>query len=145
MWIIKTVIAVLVFSVASFGQNPYRQHPYADDTHTPTGRFWQEMAEVEKGAYLMGVFTGLRLALVNAARDGKCQNLGTIMDVPPAAVIDDYVKEFDKLYSDSENLPINIQFAWTYVNTKLKGTRTKEQLEKLLIKLRQDAASHVQR
>jgi len=67
------------------------------------------------------------------------------MDVPPAAVIDDYVKEFDKLYSDSENLPINIQFAWTYVNTKLKGTRTKEQLEKLLIKLRQDAASHVQR
>jgi hypothetical protein len=140
----KTVVAVLAFSVASFGQNPYRQHPYVDDTHTPNGRFWQEMAEVEKGAYLMGVLHGLQIALVNAVRDGKCQNVGSLLNVPPAAVVYDYEKEFDKLYSDSENLPINIQSAWTYVNTKLKGTRTKEQLERLLIKLRQDAASHVQ-
>ncbi len=67
------------------------------------------------------------------------------MDAPPGAIIDDYENEFDKLYSDGENLQINVLLAWSYVDAKLKGNLTREQLKKMLIGLRQDAARHVQR
>jgi hypothetical protein len=53
----------------------------------------------------------------------------------------DYEKELDVLYGDTENVLINLRMGWLHCNTKLKGTRTRDALEKDLINLRQSAAT----
>ena len=112
----------------------------------PNGRFWRDTPHIAKMMYLTGIGHGLEIAVARAATDSKCsEKLGSIADAPAGAIIDDYEKELDKLYGESENLQINILMAWTYMDLKLKGTKTKEYLEKMLIDLRQSAAMHVQR
>jgi len=136
----KMAAAALALSTLSFGQRAY-----LDDHQMPNGRYWRDTPHIAKLLYLTGITHGLQIALIRAAMDSKCsEKLGSIVDAPPGAIIDDYEKELDKLYSESENLQINIMMAWTYVDLKLKGTLTKEYLEKMLIGLRHDAASHVQ-
>ena len=137
----KALLLVLVFSPAVFAQNLYM-----DDSQIANGRFWRETPHIAKMMYLIGVGHGLQIALVRAGTDGKCpEKLASIVDAPPGAIIDDYENEFDKLYSYGENLQINVLLAWSYVDAKLKGNLTREQLEKMLIGLRQEAARHVQR
>ena len=48
----------------------------------------------------------------------------------------DYVKELDALYLDRENLPIPITTAYMWVNLKLKGELSKQELQRKLLDLR---------
>jgi hypothetical protein len=48
----------------------------------------------------------------------------------------DYVKELDALYLDRENLRIPITTAYMWVNLKLKGELSKQELERKLLELR---------
>jgi hypothetical protein len=138
-----TATMILFLSVLG-GTKAVGQNPYVDDNQEVNGRFWQHMTEREKGMYLIGVSHGLQVARKKVMANTKCPDavLG-IVDVS-AGILDDYRFEFDKLYTDSENLPLNLITAFGYVDLKLKGTETKDDLEKLLISLRQTAAKHVQ-
>jgi len=54
----------------------------------------------------------------------------------------DYIKELDVPYQDRENLNIPVMVGYNYVNSKLKGASTKEELERKLIELRKAIAKY---
>ena len=136
--IAKSVLVLLALSATGFGQNPM-----LDDMKVFNGRFWRSMPHTEKVMYLIGVEHGIKLGIMKSAANGKCaEALGLVEG--SGATIDDYEKEFDKLYGEGENLQINTMMAWTYLDMKLRGNHTKDYLENKLIELRQLAAKHVQ-
>jgi hypothetical protein len=133
----KTFFLGLALSAALFGQNQS-----IDDDHVPNGRFWRTMTHREKIIYLTGLGQGIELASIIAAVHTP-EVIAWVKDAVPSAFnTGDYERELDALYNDTENVLINLQMGWLHCNTKLKGTWTKEALEKDLISLRQSAATH---
>jgi hypothetical protein len=53
--------------------------------------------------------------------------------------VNDYKKEFNKLYDEGENVEIPIWLAFRYISLKLEGTHKAEYLEDFLIGLRKSA------
>jgi len=92
------------------------------------------MPDTTKLFYVQGIKDGLTIAaysLPPEVRAAVIENTQTSGFYPG-----DYVKELDKLYTESENLNIMVPLAYQYVTTKLKGASTAQELEQRLIELR---------
>jgi hypothetical protein len=110
----------------------------ADETYLthgrPNGRIWQGMNAAQKNGFVVGIDEGLFIALLSvdsATRD-------KIMSRYPKDELDpsDYAIEMDKIYAERENINIPLFMAYTWVQRKLKGDLTKDQLEAELRRLR---------
>jgi hypothetical protein len=118
------------------------QNPMMDNDGVANGRFWRAMPNGEKVVYLQGLFHGMQLAGV-AVEVKYPDAYATILAMTPSGFsFNDYQREMDTLYQDTENLLINFRWAWTYCSMKLKGTSTKKELETELIRLRQIASKN---
>lgn len=126
----RALLASLLLLPVSLGQV---QKP--GDVMAITGRAWEALTEMDKLLYVQGVKDGILIATTYL--DGEERE--RIVDTTQAKGFfpGDYVKALDALYRDRENLPIPVLMAYNYVNLKLKGTATKEELERKLIELRQ--------
>ena len=133
--ILRAILIVALLSTSSFGQG---QRP--GNVLVMTGRAWVILPELNKLTYIQGLKDGIMIAATYL--DGEERNL--IIDTAQAKGFfpGDYVKELDSLYRDRENLPIPMPFAYQYVNLKLKGTATKEELERKLVELRKALAKY---
>jgi hypothetical protein len=92
------------------------------------GRDWSTLNDVRKLYYVLGV------------RDGR---IGSDVEFAVEGfTAADYIKELDKLFSETENLNIAVVNALEYVSLKLSGSFTKSELEVYLIKLRKPTRSN---
>jgi hypothetical protein len=102
---------------------------------TFTGRAWtKSMSQQQKLMFTEGIKEGMLIA--TSCLDGNERH--RVLEEVQAKGFSprDYVKELDALYLDRENLPIPITTAYMWVNLKLKGELSKQELERKLLELR---------
>jgi hypothetical protein len=118
------------------------QNQMRDNNGEPNGRFWRVIPDGEKELYLFGVKHGMDMA--GAVAELKYPGANAVIQegLPGHFTVGDYMSEFDLFYKDTENVLITLPMAFSYCSIKLKGTWTKEALEKGLILLRKDAAKN---
>jgi hypothetical protein len=59
------------------------------------------------------------------------------IDWADSFTVEDYEKELDAFYKDRENIRIPVVLAIWHITVKFKGHRTKQELESLLLELRE--------
>ena|ERR1035437_8912005 len=98
------------------------------------GRAWNVIPEEQKGTYLIAYRDYIYYRTVLDK---------TLNNTPWAKgfVVNDYVRELDALYKDTENVHIPIPFGFAYCTKKLAGENTKKELETMLIALRKQIAT----
>ena len=124
----KIALMVLLTVAGLLGQG-------ADTFTTFTGRAWtKSMSQQQKLMYTEGIKEGMLIA--TSYLDG--QERRRVLEEVQAKGFSprDYVRELDTLYQDRENLPIPITTAYMWVNLKLKGELSKQELERKLMELR---------
>jgi len=99
-----------------------------------TGRGWEALTETAKLFYVQGIKDGILIAATYLDGEERERILGTTQ--AKGFFPGDYMKELDTLYRDRENLLIPVSIAYQYINLKLKGTATKDELERKLVELR---------
>ncbi|MBI2680759.1 MAG: hypothetical protein HYX25_07110 [Candidatus Solibacter usitatus] len=102
---------------------------------TFTGRVWtKSMSLQQKLMFTEGIKEGMLIA--TSYLDGNERH--RVLEEVQAKGFSprDYVKELDALYLDRQNLPIPITTAYMWVNLKLKGEVSKQELERKLLELR---------
>ena len=97
------------------------------------GRAWESFPEPAKTVYVAGIQDSVLGNLLAAEETPRPD------DIPWANnfTVDDYVKELNVLYKDRENIRIPIVLAVRYITTKLRGARTKDNLDYGLKALRE--------
>jgi hypothetical protein len=102
---------------------------------TFSGRAWtKSMSQQQKLMFTEGIKEGMLIA--TSYLDGN-ERHRVLAEVQAKGFSPrDYVKELDALYLDRENLPIPITTAYMWVNLKLKGEVSKQELERKLLELR---------
>ena len=92
------------------------------------------MSVQQKLMYTEGIKEGMQIATSYLSGDERRRILGEVQakGFSPR----DYVKELDELYQDRENLSIPITTAYMWVNLKLKGELSKQELQRKLMELR---------
>ena len=101
---------------------------------TFSGRAWtKSMSQQQKLMFTEGIKEGMLIA--TSYLDGNERH--RVLEEVQAKGFSprDYVKELDALYLDRENLPIPITTAYMWVNLKLKGEVSKQELERKLLEL----------
>jgi len=124
----KIALMVLLTAAGLLGQG-------ADTFTTFTGRAWtKSMSQQQKLMYTEGIKEGVLIA--TSYLDG--QERRRVLEEVQAKGFSprDYVRELDTLYQDRENLPIPITTAYMWVNLKLKGELSKQELDRKLMELR---------
>ena len=124
----KIALMVLLMAASMLGQNP-------DTFTTFNGRAWtKSMSLQQKLMYTQGIKEGLQIA--TSYLDGEERK--RVLEAVQAKGFSprDYVKELDVLYQDGENLRIPITTAYMWVNLKLKGEVSKQELQRKLLELR---------
>src|SRR5207248_3239177 len=97
------------------------------------GRYWIGMTDTQKTFYVQGIGDGFATAATLVDADTRQMLLRTPAE---GFVVDDYLNEFNKVYADRENVSIPVPGAYLYCSLKLKGTQTKDDLERRLIEMR---------
>jgi hypothetical protein len=124
----KIALMVLLTVAGLLGQN-------GDTFTTFNGRAWtKSMSQPEKLMYTEGIKEGMQIATSYLDGDERHRVLEAVQakGFSPR----DYVRELDALYQDRENLPIPITTAYMWVNLKLKGELSKQELQRKLMELR---------
>jgi len=126
---LRICCALLLGTLGAFGQAPNSQ-----DAVWLTGRAWILMPDTVKVFYVTGLRDGM--AIASYALPAEARELMTERTQAKGFNPGDYVKEFDKLFAERENLNIVLPLAYQYVTVKLKGATTSQDLEQQLIQLR---------
>ena len=102
------------------------------------GRMWLQFDDAARSAYVLGVRDGISLGV---AQFSQAPNYSEVQQRFFAKiVIQEMVDEISALYKDRENTRIPLSLAFDYCTKKLRGTSTKADLERELIRLRTLAA-----
>ena len=119
---------VLLTALSLLGQS-------SETFNTFTGRAWtKSMSLQQKLMYTEGIKEGMQIATSYLNGEDRRRILEEVQakGFSPR----DYVKELDELYQDRENLSIPITTAYMWVNLKLKGEVSKQELQRKLMELR---------
>jgi len=91
-----------------------------------TGRSWYSLSPMSKQLFVQGLEEGQMIAMIYLDSDERAR----VWEIIHAKGFtpNDYIKELDTLYQDRESLNIPVMLGYNYINWKLKGTSTREEL-----------------
>ncbi|MDQ2948418.1 MAG: hypothetical protein M3Y27_21185 [Acidobacteriota bacterium] len=107
------------------------------------GRWWQRMNLTTRFVYMAGLKNGLQIIMMEPSLSRipavtKFVHNYHPQKFDPQEIID----EIDKVYNERENIRIPVLMVYDFVNDKLKGNITKDQVEERLKTMRKIAADY---
>jgi hypothetical protein len=97
------------------------------------GTGWVSFPEMGRGMYIAGVRDSILATAVIKQQPPQANQI----DWADSFTVEDYEKELDAFYKDRENIRIPVVLAIWHITVKFKGHRTKQELESLLLELRE--------
>ena len=99
-----------------------------------TGRIWELLSPEGKMMYVQGFFEGGW----QVTFDGPLPKNERYAAEPivPGFLVNDYVKELDRLFSDRENILLSVGFLISNCTKRFKGTLSKQEAEEAIARAR---------
>lgn len=100
------------------------------------GEFWQNMDEVSKFTFLMGISQGITYDAIINNRDDMAYVKGYLNGVLPVVHPLTVIEYFDEFYSNEENIKIPLVGVWDIFTLKQRGHITEEEMEAMILEFR---------